>query len=247
MADNNPKSSTEGIRLQVYLAKAGIGSRRKCEEYISEGRVSVDGEIVFTQGVKITDEKVLFDGRPVFPAKKMVYIALNKPVRYLCTASDPEGRPTAVELVRKAWPGRIYNVGRLDFMSSGLILFTNDGDFTKAVTHPSSGILKTYTVETREDIPKEMLDEWKKGVTVENVKYKIEEYDIKTNKRVNLTLREGKNREIRNLFNSRCFKIKKLHRTRIGNISIKGLKSGEYRFLTDAEVKKLLKTGVSGK
>ncbi len=237
------KPAQEGVRLQVFLAKAGIGSRRKCEEYISEGRITVNGETVFQQGIRITDQKVSFDGRAVYPAKKMVYIALNKPVRYLCTSSDPEGRPTAIELVRKAWPGRIYNVGRLDFMSSGLILFTNDGEFTKAVTHPSSGILKTYLVETREDISSDMLDEWKKGVTVDGVKYKIEEYDIKTQKKVSLTLREGRNREIRNLFNSKRFKIKKLHRTRIGNITIRGLKSGEYRFLTETEVKKLLKSG----
>lgn len=241
MADNTQDAG--GIKLQAYLAKAGVGSRRKCEEYISEGRVTVDGEIVWKQGVRITDEKVSFDGRPVFPAKKMVYIALNKPVRYLCTGSDPEGRKLAVDLVRKAWPGRIYNVGRLDYMSSGLIFFTNDGEFTKKITHPSSGILKTYLVETREDIPLDMLEEWKRGVIVDGVNYKIEEYQLKMPKRVLLTLREGKNREIRNLFNSKRFKIKKLHRVRIGNISLGNLRSGEYRFLTDAEVKKLLKTG----
>lgn len=247
MADHRLQSNNEGLRLQVFLSKAGIGSRRKCEEYISEGRVTVDGETVFTQGIKITTQSVKFDGRPVYPAKKMVYIALNKPVRYLCTASDPEGRSTAIELVRKAWPGRIYNVGRLDFMSSGLIFFTNDGEFTKKITHPSSGILKTYTVETREDIPQQMLDEWKRGAFVDGVKYKIEEYEIKSSRRVNLTLKEGKNREIRNLFNSRRFKIKKLHRIRIGNISVNGLKSGEYRFLTDAEVARLLKSGEHNK
>ena len=241
MEENN------GLKLQVYLAKAGIGSRRKCEEYIADGRVSVDGEIIIQQGLRIDNQKVYFDGRAVYPAKKMVYIALNKPVRYLCTNSDPEGRATAVELVKAAWPGRIYNVGRLDFMSSGLIFFTNDGEFTKKVTHPSSGILKTYLVETREDIPKEMLDEWRKGVTIEGVRYKIEEYNLKMPKRVSLTLREGKNREIRNLFNSKRFKIKKLHRTRIGNISIKGLKNGEYRFLTETEVKKLLRSGEKNK
>lgn len=233
----------KGVKLQVYLAKAGIGSRRKCEEYISDGRVSVDGEIIIQQGMRITGQKVTFDGRAVYPAKKMVYIALNKPVRYLCTSSDPEGRSMAIDLVKGAWPGRVYNVGRLDFMSSGLIFFTNDGEFTKKITHPSSGILKTYLVETREEIPKEMLDQWKKGVMIDGVKYKIEEYSIKMPKRVTLTLREGKNREIRNLFNSKRFKIKKLHRIRIGNINISGLKTGEYRFLTDTEVSKLLKTG----
>lgn len=237
----------DGQRLHVFLAKAGIGSRRKCEEYISEGLVTVDGETVFRQGIIITDQVVNFNGKTVHPARKMVYIALNKPVRYICTASDPEGRNTAVGLVRKAWPGRIYNVGRLDFMSSGLIFFTNDGEFTKKITHPSSGILKTYTVETRENIPVEMLDEWKRGTVVDGVKYKIEHYELKTSRKVNLTLKEGKNREIRNLFNSRRFKIKKLHRISIGNITVKGLNSGEYRFLTETEVKKLLKSGENKK
>ena len=242
MADNN-SNNDDGIRLQVYLSRAGIGSRRKCEEYIEEGRVTVDGELVFKHGIRIKDQIVKFDGKTVYQAKRHVYIALNKPVRHLCTSSDPEGRPTALDLVKNAWPGRIYNVGRLDFMSSGLILFTNDGNFTKVLTHPSSGILKTYLVETREEIPVEMLNEWKKGVTVDGVKYRIEEYNLKNPRRVLLTLREGKNREIRNLFNSLKFKIKRLHRVKIGNISVRGLKSGEYRFLTDEEVRKLLKLG----
>ena len=238
------ESKDEEIRLQVYLAKSGVGSRRKCEEYISEGRVAVDGKLVFKQGEKIKiSQSVKFDGRAVYPDKKMVYIALNKPVRYLCTANDPENKSTAYELVKKAWPGRIYNVGRLDYMSSGLIFFTNDGDFTKIITHPASEIIKTYTVETREDIPLSLLEEWKTGVRIDGIKYKIEDFSLKTNKRVNLSLKEGKNREIRNLFNSKRYKIKKLHRIKIGNISIKGLRTGEYRFLTDAEVKKLIKLG----
>ncbi len=233
----------EAIRLQVYLAHSGIGSRRKCEEFISQGRVSVNGKIVREQGIKITDDSVSFDGRPVYPAKKKIYLALNKPIRYVCTSDDPDGRPTALDLVKNAWPGRIYNVGRLDYMSSGLILFTNDGEFTKIITHPSSGVLKTYLIETREEIKDEDLEEWKKGVRVKGIKYQISDFSKKSPYKVEVTLAEGKNREIRNLFASRLYKIKKLHRIMIGNISIKGIKPGEYRYLNDKEVSRLLRSG----
>ena len=246
MADNS-NDRPEGIKLQAYLARAGLGSRRRCEDFIAEGRVAVNGEVVRHQGIRITDEEVSFDGRLVYQTRKHVYIALNKPVRCVCTSSDPEGRPTAVDLVRNAWPGRIYNVGRLDYMSSGLLFLTNDGDFTRRMTHPSAGIPKTYLVETRENIETDMLLRWKQGTVVEGVRYRIDDFTLKNPRRVLLTLKEGKNREIRKLFGSERFKIRRLHRVSIGPVSVNNLKPGEYRFLNSEEVSRLLDSGVKTK
>ncbi|MBI9100816.1 MAG: rRNA pseudouridine synthase [Spirochaetales bacterium] len=231
----------EGLRLQVYMARCGIGSRRKCEEYIADGRVKVDGRTMMKKGCRITDEKVSFDGRNIYPVTEMKYFALNKPTGYLCTSSDPEGRPLALDLLKDVYSGRLYNVGRLDFMSSGLIFFTNDGNFTKKVSHPSAQIEKEYVVETKEKIEKEFLEACKKGIIVKGVNYKIDRWEYKTPFKVKLILVEGKNREIRNLFMSQNMKIKKLHRIRIGGVRITGIPTGQYRFLTKKEIDSLVK------
>ncbi len=231
----------EGIRLQAYMAHCGVASRRKCEEYIAAGRVKVDGKTMAKMGCIITDQDVTFDGKPITPVKKMIYFAINKPPAYLCSNSDPEGRKLAVDLLKDVYSGRLYNVGRLDFLSSGLIFFTNDGEFTRKVSHPSSEIEKEYVVETREKITREFLESCKKGLYVKGVKYKIERWEQKTPFKVRLVLIEGKNREIRNLFMSQRMKIKKLHRIRIGNVNIKGIPSGQYRYLTKKEIDSLMK------
>ena len=239
--DKDNKDRT-GMRLQLYMARCGVASRRKCEEIIAEGRVKVDGRTVVKPGTIITDQQVILDGRPLNLVKENVYIALNKPTGYLCSNADAEGRPLAVDLVKNAYSGRLYNVGRLDFLSSGLIFFTNDGDFTKQVTHPSAQVEKEYLVETREEIPEDFLKQCKKGLTVEGVHYRIKHYTYKAPNRVRLTLTEGKNREIRNLFMFKRMKIKKLHRLRIGGVVLKGMGAGEYRFLSRKEVDSLMKS-----
>jgi len=231
----------EGIRLQLYMARCGVASRRKCEEIIAEGRVKVDGRTMVKPGTLISDEEVTLDGRPLKMTKKMVYFALNKPTGFLCSNADAEDRPLAVSLMKNAFSGRLHNVGRLDFLSSGLIFFTNDGEFTKKISHPSSEIEKEYIVETREKIPEEFLLQCKKGLTIEGVHYRIKNYFYKAPNRVSLTLTEGKNREIRNLFMYKRMKIKKLHRVRIGSVLIKSLGPGDYRYLTQKEVDSLMK------
>ena len=242
MVDNETE---KGIRLQLYMAKSGVASRRKSEELISEGRVKVNGKTVTAMGFLVKDEVVSCDGKVIRPVKKHVYFMLNKPSGYLCSNKDDQGRPLAVNLLKGAYSGRLFNVGRLDFLSSGLIFFTNDGDFTKKVSHPSARIEKEYLVETKEDIPESFLQACKKGIVVEGIKYKIEQYTYKGANKVHLVLVEGKNREIRNLFMAQRMKIKKLHRIRIGAVSAKGLPTGQYRPLSQKEINLLL--GSSGK
>jgi 23S rRNA pseudouridine2605 synthase len=221
------------------MARSGVGSRRKCEEYIAQGRVRVDGRVVKEQGTKITDEIVAFDGREIHPARKMIYLALNKPTRYLCSNADPEGRPLAIDLLRPVYTQRLFHVGRLDFLSSGLIFFTNDGNFAKKITHPSREIEKEYVVEIKQPVKEEDLIDFKRGVTVEGIRYRILSYRVVTPIKIRIVLKEGKNRELRNLFNSRRYKVKRVHRIRIGKITMKGLAPGQFRPLTDKEITSL--------
>jgi 23S rRNA pseudouridine2605 synthase len=230
------------VRLHVFLARAGIASRRKCEEFITEGKVKVNGRIVTELGTKIDpDDEVSFRNRRVYQTKLIVYIALNKPPKYLSTTKDPEGRPIALSLLRPKIDVRLYPVGRLDFLSSGLLFFTNDGDFAKRVSHPSSGIEKEYIVDTKKDIPEEFLKEYVKGTYVEGELYRLKSYKIRSPRSVALVLEEGKNREIRKVFSSRGLYPKRIHRIRIGSVGIKGIESGKFRHLTSKEVESFRK------
>jgi 23S rRNA pseudouridine2605 synthase len=236
---------TEGkIRLQVFMAHAGVASRRACEEYIQDGLVKVNGRIVTELGFKVgEDDSVVFRRRRVYLVRNFVYLALNKPPRFLSTTSDPEKRPLALDLLKPGFDMRLYPVGRLDFLSSGLIFFTNDGDFAQAVSHPRSGVEKEYLVETKKDIPEEFLQDYQKGVIVEGERYRLKSYTVKNPHLVSLVLEEGKNREIRTVFASRGLYPRKIHRVRIGPVTVRGLDSGRFRRLSPGEVAAFLKKG----
>ena len=142
LKDDKPSGKQE-VRLQVYLAHAGVASRRACEKIIAEGRVSVNGTLVTDMGSKVrASDTVLLDGKPVQPEARKRYVLLNKPAGFVCTLSDEKGRPTAADLLKEAYSERLYNIGRLDMFSSGAILFTNDGDFAAKIEHPSAQIEK---------------------------------------------------------------------------------------------------------
>jgi 23S rRNA pseudouridine2605 synthase len=225
------------LRLQVYLSRCDLGSRRLCEKLISGNRVTVNG-INAVVGVKVGEgDRVCVDGKPVKPSEQSLYIALNKPSGYLCTNADPFGRPLAVDLLRKSLRNtKVFHVGRLDFNSSGLIFYTNDGQFAQSVAHPSMGIRKTYLVETSKRINEGMLKQYKRGVAIGAEKYRLSTYRIEAERRCRLVLIEGKNREIRNVFDHFGHKIKAIRRIKIGVVSIRALKSGESRLLTKSEV-----------
>jgi 23S rRNA pseudouridine2605 synthase len=239
--------TAEPIRLQVYLSHAGIASRRACEQLIAAGRVAVNGNIVTEMGSKVAPgDRVTFDGKPVTPEKTYHYIALNKPPGYLCSSSDPEGRPLAVDLLPKSIHERLYNVGRLDFLSQGLILFTNDGGFAARLSHPSAEIEKEYLVEAAGPIPDAFLDAFREGIIIEDVPYickSIERPSTRSGQRsgrreVNIVLIEGKNREIRRVFSAFHLHPKRLERLRIGPVELGNLAEGKSRPLSKSELQK---------
>jgi 23S rRNA pseudouridine2605 synthase len=235
MGDN--KIHKTPIRLQVFLAKAGFGSRRKCEEYIREGRVKVDGDVVTKLGTKVTpQETITLDGKHVRGTENLKYFALNKPRGYICSSFDPQGRPLAIDLLKPTVTERIYNIGRLDLNSSGLIILTNDGYFAEKISHPKGGIKKVYVVETKNPIPNKLLDDYKSGVEIEGIDYTLVNYHLKTHRKVQLILIEGKNREIRRIFEYFNCPVSKIHRIRIGPVSVKGIPTGSFRPLTRKEI-----------
>ncbi|MCQ2604507.1 MAG: 2-amino-4-hydroxy-6-hydroxymethyldihydropteridine diphosphokinase [Spirochaetia bacterium] len=238
MEEEKEQTAQDGLRLQVYMARCGVGSRRACDSLIQHGMVRVNGRLVTEMGVKVFPGDVVeYRGRKIYPDKKKVYIAFNKPVKVLCTSDDPEGRTLALDFFKDAFPYRLHNVGRLDYMSSGLIFYTNDGDFTKAVSHPSAETEKEYIVETSKPVPEELMMQFCKGFVIEGEKYRIKSYQMRSPVKIHIVLTEGKNREIRRFFQFHSFKIKKLHRIRIGKVRLdSALPPGGFRELTPKEV-----------
>jgi 23S rRNA pseudouridine2605 synthase len=229
------------VRLQTFLAHAGVASRRKSEQLILEGRVSVNGEIVTTLGPKVLlSDTVRVDGNSVEQEAVKRYVLLCKPAGTVCTLSDEKDRPTAADLLKEHFPERLYNVGRLDMYSQGLIIFTNDGDFAAKVSHPSSRIEKEYIAETSMPMPRELCGAYQKGIRIDNVFYKALKAEELSPRRARITLVEGKNREIRRVFEHFECPLKRLTRIRIGSIEIAGLQEGAFRELTPAEIHALL-------
>lgn len=239
--EDNENSDKQEMRLQVYLAHAGVASRRACEKIIAEGRVSVNGTLVTDMGNKVrTGDTVLLDGKPVHPEARKCYVLLNKPAGFVCTLSDEKGRPTAAALLKETYSERLYNIGRLDMFSSGAILFTNDGDFAAKIEHPSAQIEKEYVIETTQDFPPELLTRFERGIRVDGIFYKCRSAAAINRRKLRIVLVEGKNREIRRVLDSFNCTIKRLVRVRIGTLELGTLKAGEFRDLTAKERQTML-------
>jgi 23S rRNA pseudouridine2605 synthase len=232
------------VRLQKFLADAGVASRRSGEQFILEGRVAVNGQTVRLLGSKVDPghDRVTVDGKPVH-AKKLVYLALNKPVGCVCSRKDELNRPTIYELIPREWD-TVQTVGRLDFKSEGLIFLTNDGQFALRLTHPRYGVRKKYLATVEGEVTPEMLRTFKRGVYHEGEKLQALAAKIISGTRdksvVELELGEGKNREVRRLFESQALTVKKLQRTQIGRIRLGELKPGKWRTLNAVEIKTLI-------
>lgn len=236
----------EEIRLQKYLASSGVDSRRKCEDYILQGKVKVNGKVVTELGTKIIPSKdeIEFEGKKIKSEEKLVYILLNKPIGYVTTTNDQFGRDDVLDLVKVK--ERIVPVGRLDMYTSGALILTNDGDFVYKVTHPKHEINKTYTVTLKGIITKEEVGMLQKGVDIGDyitkpAKVKILKTDEeKQISRLEIVIHEGKNRQVRRMCEAVGRKVLALHRTKIGEISVKDIPLGKWRDLKKEEIKKLL-------
>ena len=240
--NQNQSNSKEEIRLQAFLAHCGIASRRASEQIILDGRVSVNGQIVTELGTKVTNkDEVLVDGKKITLEEKKRYVLLNKPLGVVCSLSDDRGRPVAADLLKSSYKERLYNVGRLDMFSHGAIIFTNDGDFAAKLSHPSAQIEKEYVVETSLPLPRYLADDFKKGIRVDGVFYKAKDAEEINSHKMRVVLIEGKNREIRHVFENAGMAIKNLRRIRIGNVLLGDLEVGQFRDLSEEEVSDLMK------
>ena len=234
-------------RLQKYLANSGVASRRKCEELILQGKVEVNGKVVTELGIKVNPEKdiVKFNGKEVKQTKKMVYILLNKPIGYVTTADDQFGRETVLDLVKVK--ERIVPVGRLDMYTSGALILTNDGDFVYKVTHPKHEIEKTYTITVKGIVQNSEVEQLRKGVKIDDyttkpAKVKILKTDTEKDiSRLEITIHEGKNRQVRKMCEAVNRKVLALHRSKIGGIGVKDIELGKWRYLKESEIQKLVK------
>lgn len=234
------------IRLQKYLAACGVASRRASEKLIEEGRVTVDGIVVTELGTKIDPDtqKVAFDGKPVLLEKK-IWVMLNKPTGVICTSDDPQGRETILDML-PAFPSRLYTVGRLDVMSEGLLLVTNDGELAHRLMHPRHHIEKKYQVWIDRELSKQEIDRMLKGLNCRGEKLKALRVEplkrlIRANPGYTLTLGEGRNRHIRRMMEALDCKVVRLLRVSVGPLRLEKLRTGEHRELDSWEVEKLRK------
>ena len=239
-------------RLQKFLARSGRASRRKSEELIANGKIKINGQVVSELGVKINPEMdiVEYNGKQIKEENKKVYILLNKPIGYVTTVKDQFKRDTVMELV-KGVKERIVPVGRLDMYTSGALLLSNDGDFINKVTHPKHEIEKTYNATIVGKVTKEDVEKLTRGVEIQDeletyvtkpAKVKILKIDEEKNlSRIQITIHEGKNREVRRMCEAIGKKVIALHRTQIGNIDVKNLQLGKWRYLTEKEIQNLIK------
>ncbi|MGN0570806.1 MAG: pseudouridine synthase [Candidatus Fimenecus sp.] len=232
------------IRLQKYMAEAGIASRRKSEELIAEGKVRVNGKVAEI-GAKINPrtDKVTVAGKKVVKSKKHVYIMLHKPRGFITTMHDEMDRKCVAELIADV-PERVYPVGRLDRESEGLLLLTNDGDFANALTHPSKHVPKTYRVTVRPDVTKEQLAAFENGIEIDGKMTLPAEARVLDKQAGRVVLEvviyEGRNRQIRKMCEALGLEVARLKRTKIGSLKLGMLKPGEYRYLSEEEIHGLL-------
>lgn len=237
--------------MHKFLADAGLASRRKCEELISQGRIEVDGQVVRTPGTKISgSEKIKADGKEIKLKQKRIYILLNKPVGYISTAKDQFSRKTVIDLVGMV-KGRVYPVGRLDYDTSGLIILTNDGDFANKMMHPKHQTQKVYRAEIMGRLDGNDISRLQNGLELEGFttapsKIRIVD-DSSTNSIVEITMHEGKNRQVRKMFASLKHPVLHLKRVAIGSVRINDLEEGKWRYLSKKEVEQLKNKAVKEK
>lgn len=239
---------SEAIRLQKYIARSGFDSRRRAEDLIVSGRVLVNGAVVSELGVKVNrGDKVKVDGRCLRPLVRKVYLAIYKPRGFVCSAVSSEKFPSFLTLLPDALRRGVHHAGRLDVNSEGLLLASNDGEFSYFVTHPKFEVRKEYKVETRGHFPRNFREQSCRGVRIDDEWLRFADLQIIRNdpKRgvVIIRLIGGKNREIRRLLQCFGLQVTRLKRIRIGSVELKGLRSGSWRHLRPSEFQRFLRGG----
>lgn len=235
------------MRINKYLAECGLASRRKCEEYVINGEVKVNGEVVTDLSTQVSySDTVTVSGKKVSPVSKHVYLILNKPKGCVTTVSDDRGRKTVIDIVKADYPDtRLFPVGRLDYDTEGLLILTTDGDLCNRLTHPSSEIEKMYVAKIEGTVSENDLAKVRKGVEIDGrmtgkSRARLIAYDNKTNiSTVEITIKEGMNREVRRIFESIGKNVAFLKRVAIGDLRLRGVDRGSYRKLTKEEVEYL--------
>lgn len=233
----------EEIRLQKFLAEAGVASRRKSEEIILQGRVDINGSIITELGSKVKDGDIVkVDGKIIKQEEKKVYVLLNKPVGYITTARDQFSRKTVLDLIDGV-KERIYPVGRLDYDTSGLLLLSNDGDLAYKLTHPGREIDKVYQVKIKGILDDRAIQAFKHGIRIDD--YVTSPANVRTIEHtekdsiIEVTIHEGKNRQVRRMCEEVGYTVLKLKRIAIGPLKLDGIEEGSWRYLTTEEIKKL--------
>ena len=236
-------------RLQKVLANSGVASRRQCEELILQGKVKVNGKVITELGTKVDKDKdiIEYNGKPINGKSKKIYILLNKPIGYVTTVKDQFDRDTVMDLVKVK--ERVVPVGRLDMYTSGALLLSNDGEFINKMTHPSFEINKTYNATITGKISEEEVKALTDGVEIDDngITYKTKPAIVKILKideeknisRVQITIHEGKNREVRKMIESLGKKVLALHRSKIGDLTVKDIQLGKWKYLTEKDIQKL--------
>ncbi len=227
------------MRINKYIASAGICSRRKADELIEQGRVKVNGAVLREPGFDVSEgDLVLVDGKPVTGSERFVYYALNKPAGYVTTTSDEMDRPTVMELMTEV-SARVFPVGRLDYETTGLLIMTNDGDLANHITHPSKKVFKTYLAEIDGEISLGQAEQLRRGVDIGGYTTRPAQVEIlkqSGHSKVRISISEGKNRQVRRMFKAVGFNVVSLQRISIGRVLLGHLHEGHYRRLTAEEV-----------
>lgn len=239
--DASPQGGQKETRLNKYIANSGVCSRREADKLIAAGEIKVNGQVVTELGFKVQrGDKVLHRGKKLIP-EKPVYVLLNKPKDFITTTDDPENRRTVMELIKTAGEERIYPVGRLDRNTTGLLLFTNDGDLAKKLAHPSGNVKKIYKVELDKPISDDDFFKIEDGLELEDGVATVDKLALLDNSKMTLGLEIhiGKNRIVRRLFEHLGYEVVKLDRVMYGPLDKLNLQRGKWRFLTDREIIKL--------
>lgn len=236
------------MRINKYLASCGVASRRNCEQYVLDGRVKVNGKVItsLSTEINVDNDTVWVDGKKLYLPEQKVYLMMNKPKGVVCTVSDDRERKTVIDLLPEGYKHkRIFPIGRLDYDSEGLLLLTTDGDLANRLMKPSSEIPKTYICKVEGQVPEADLAKLRKGVILDGTKtkkakIKVLEFDGKIS-RIEVTITEGRNRQIRRMFETVNKEVIFLNRVAIGSLRLGGISRGEVRVLKDAEVNYLMK------